>query len=55
MNAKRLTVGILIALVFFSNVGLSFAALRTLENQYPIPKISCQDGFEGVIVLGGGS
>lgn len=53
-TAKRLTIGILIALVFFSNVGLSFAALRTLENQYTIPEVDCQDKYGGVIVLGGG-
>jgi len=52
--AKRLTVAIAISLFIFSNVGLSFAALRTLENRYPIPAISCADGYEGVIVLGGG-
>ncbi|MBM3719710.1 MAG: YdcF family protein [Actinobacteria bacterium] len=52
--AKRLTVVIAISLFIFSNVGLGFAALRTLENRYPIPAISCDDGYEGVIVLGGG-
>ena len=52
--AKRLTIAIGISLFLFSNIGLSFAALRTLENQYPIPSIACDDGYEGVIVLGGG-
>ena len=53
-SAKRLTIGILIALIFFSNVGISFSGLRTLENQFTIPEIDCQDKYEGVIVLGGG-
>jgi uncharacterized SAM-binding protein YcdF (DUF218 family) len=52
--AKRATIALALSLVLFSNLGLSFAALRTLEDEYPIPTISCQDGYEGVIVLGGG-
>lgn len=52
--AKRLTVALAILLFFFSNLGISFAALRTLENKYPIPAIQCDDGYAGVIVLGGG-
>jgi uncharacterized SAM-binding protein YcdF (DUF218 family) len=52
--AKRSTIVLGVSLFFFSNLGISFAALRTLEDKYPIPSISCKDGDEGVIVLGGG-
>ena len=52
--AKRATIALALSLALFSNLGLSFAALRTLEDKYPIPTISCKDGYEGVIVLGGG-
>ena len=52
--AKRLTIAIGASLFIFSNVGLSFVALRTLENQFPIPEITCDEGYAGVIVLGGG-
>lgn len=52
--AKRATIVLSITFIFFSNLGLSYAVLRTLEDTYPIPSISCDDGYEGVIVLGGG-
>lgn len=52
--AKRATIVLALSLALFSNLGLSYAALRTLEEKYPIPSISCNDGYEGVIVLGGG-
>lgn len=52
--AQRATVALAISLIFFSNLGISYAALRTLEDKYPIPSISCDEGYEGVIVLGGG-
>jgi len=52
--AQRATVALVISLIFFSNLGISYAALRTLEDKYPIPSISCDEGYEGVIVLGGG-
>lgn len=52
--AQRATVALTISLIFFSNLGISYAALRTLEEKYPIPSISCDEGYEGVIVLGGG-
>ena len=52
--AKRATILLALSLALFSNLGLSYAALRTLENKYPIPTISCKEGYEGVIVLGGG-
>ena len=53
-NAKRATIILAIALIFFSNLGISYAALRTLEDQYPIPKVNCSKELQGVIVLGGG-
>jgi uncharacterized SAM-binding protein YcdF (DUF218 family) len=52
--AKRATIALALSLALFSNLGLSYAALRTLEQKYPIPTISCKEGYEGVIVLGGG-
>lgn len=52
--AKRATILLSITLFFFSNLGISYAALRTLEDQYPIPKVSCAKEIKGVIVLGGG-
>lgn len=52
--AKRATIALALSLALLSNLGLSYAALRTLEEKYPIPSILCNDGYEGVIVLGGG-
>lgn len=52
--AKRATLAVALVFALFSNLGMSFAALRTLEDEYPIPAISCEDGYEGVIILGGG-
>jgi uncharacterized SAM-binding protein YcdF (DUF218 family) len=52
--AKRVSIALLAAFLFFSNSGISYAALRTLEDQYPVPEISCDDEIAGVIVLGGG-
>lgn len=54
VQAKRLTLAILACLIFFSNLGISYAALRTLEDQYPAAKVSCNNEIEGVLVLGGG-
>lgn len=52
--AKRATIVLAIALIFFSNLGISYAALRTLEDRYPIPEVKCSNDYQGVIVLGGG-
>jgi uncharacterized SAM-binding protein YcdF (DUF218 family) len=52
--AKRATIALAIALIFFSNLGLSHAALRTLEDRHPIPEVRCSKEINGVIVLGGG-
>ncbi|MGA1739196.1 MAG: hypothetical protein ACO4AM_07945, partial [Candidatus Nanopelagicaceae bacterium] len=52
--AKRATVTLAIAVIFFSNLGISYAALRTLEDRFPIPEVNCSNDYQGVIVLGGG-
>lgn len=52
--AKRATIALTIALALFSNLGLSYAALRTLEDAYPVPTISCEENYQGVVILGGG-
>lgn len=52
--AKRATIALAIAFIFFSNLGFSYAALRTLEDDFTVPKITCGKEFQGVIVLGGG-
>ncbi|MGA0867048.1 MAG: YdcF family protein [Candidatus Nanopelagicaceae bacterium] len=52
--AKRATIALAISVIFFSNLGISYAALRTLEDRFPIPEVNCSNGYQGVIVLGGG-
>jgi len=52
--ARRATIALAIAVIFFSNLGISYAALRTLEDRYPIPEVTCAKEINGVIVLGGG-
>ena len=52
--AKRATIALTIAFALFSNLGISYAALRTLEDDFTIPKVSCGKKYQGVIVLGGG-
>lgn len=52
--AKRATIALTLLFIFFSNLGISYAALRTLEDDFAIPKISCSKKYQGVIVLGGG-
>jgi uncharacterized SAM-binding protein YcdF (DUF218 family) len=52
--AKRATIALALSLALFSNLGLSYAALRTLEDAYPTPTIACGKDHQGVIVLGGG-
>ncbi|MGA1706793.1 MAG: YdcF family protein [Candidatus Nanopelagicaceae bacterium] len=52
--ARRATIALAISLIFFSNLGISYAALRALEDRFPIPEVKCSNDFQGVIVLGGG-
>lgn len=52
--AQRATAAVTLSLILFSNLGISYAALRVLEDEYSIPSITCDEGYEGVIVLGGG-
>jgi len=52
--ARRATIALAVAVIFFSNLGISYAALRTLEDRYPIPEVKCSKEINGVIVLGGG-
>jgi uncharacterized SAM-binding protein YcdF (DUF218 family) len=52
--ARRATIALAVAVIFFSNLGISYAALRTLEDRYPIPEVKCTKEINGVIVLGGG-
>lgn len=52
--AKRATIALAISVIFFSNLGISYAALRTLEDRFPIPEVNCSNSYQGVIVLGGG-
>jgi len=54
VRAKRITIAIFACLLFFSNLGISYAALRTLENQHPPIQVSCNKEIKGVLVLGGG-
>lgn len=52
--AKRATISLVLLLVLASNQGVSHAALRTLEEDFAVPKVSCSKDIQGVIVLGGG-
>jgi uncharacterized SAM-binding protein YcdF (DUF218 family) len=52
--AKRATLIMAIALIFFSNLGISHAVLRPLEDRFSIPRVSCSKATNGMIVLGGG-
>lgn len=52
--AKRATIALAISLLFFSNLGISYGALRTLEDEYLVPEITCSQDHQGIIVLGGG-
>jgi uncharacterized SAM-binding protein YcdF (DUF218 family) len=52
--ARRAAIALAVAVIFFSNIGISYTALRTLEDRYPIPEVKCTKEMNGVIVLGGG-
>lgn len=52
--AKRATITLALLLILLSNQGLSHAALRTLEEDFSVPQVSCSKQTQGVIVLGGG-